>query len=130
MIRETYAPSILKAKAAKMRKETGDDRYWCRYDEHMGCKNAMSRSFSSVLTNYSGTTFQSELVTSFHTILYRTHFMVLECLYRGMFVLAIKHTTYWRTNSRINRLSMAYCIFASLRKFPLQSIIYFHCANP
>ncbi|EPE26017.1 MFS general substrate transporter [Glarea lozoyensis ATCC 20868] len=35
MIKETYAPSILKRKAAKMRKETGDDRYWCRYDNHM-----------------------------------------------------------------------------------------------
>ncbi|KAI1174480.1 major facilitator superfamily transporter [Nemania sp. FL0916] len=30
--KETYAPTILKAKAARLRKETGDDRWWCRYD--------------------------------------------------------------------------------------------------
>lgn len=33
LIPETYAPSILRKRAAKKRKETGDDRYWCRYDE-------------------------------------------------------------------------------------------------
>ncbi|KAL2072390.1 hypothetical protein VTL71DRAFT_11733 [Oculimacula yallundae] len=32
-MQETYAPAILKRKAAKMRKETGDDRWWCRYDQ-------------------------------------------------------------------------------------------------
>jgi len=30
---ETYAPAILKKKAARLRRETGDDRWWCRYDE-------------------------------------------------------------------------------------------------
>ncbi|GAP90861.1 putative major facilitator superfamily transporter [Rosellinia necatrix] len=30
--KETYAPTILKAKAARLRKETGDDRWWTRYD--------------------------------------------------------------------------------------------------
>ncbi|KAI1130674.1 major facilitator superfamily domain-containing protein [Nemania abortiva] len=30
--KETYAPAILKAKAARLRKETGDDRWWTRYD--------------------------------------------------------------------------------------------------
>ncbi|KAI0426458.1 major facilitator superfamily domain-containing protein [Xylaria sp. FL1042] len=30
--KETYAPAILKAKAARIRKETGDDRWWTRYD--------------------------------------------------------------------------------------------------
>ncbi|KAI1288669.1 major facilitator superfamily domain-containing protein [Xylaria venustula] len=30
--KETYAPTILKAKAARKRKETGDDRWWTRYD--------------------------------------------------------------------------------------------------
>ncbi|KAK5630312.1 hypothetical protein RRF57_006027 [Xylaria bambusicola] len=29
---ETYAPAILKAKAARKRKETNDDRWWTRYD--------------------------------------------------------------------------------------------------
>jgi hypothetical protein len=37
-IKETYAPVILKQKAAKMRKETGDERYWCKYDEKKSCK--------------------------------------------------------------------------------------------
>ncbi|KAG9234241.1 major facilitator superfamily domain-containing protein [Amylocarpus encephaloides] len=37
LVKETYAPVILKRKAAKMRKVTGDDRWWCRYDNnHMG----------------------------------------------------------------------------------------------
>ncbi|GJC91626.1 major facilitator superfamily transporter [Colletotrichum higginsianum] len=32
-LRETYAPTILQRKAARMRKETDDPRWWCRYDE-------------------------------------------------------------------------------------------------
>ncbi|KAI9643554.1 hypothetical protein NHQ30_008173 [Ciborinia camelliae] len=32
-VKETYAPVILIKKAAKMREETGDERYWCRYDQ-------------------------------------------------------------------------------------------------
>ncbi|KAL3426400.1 MFS transporter [Phlyctema vagabunda] len=34
-LKETYAPAILKKKAAKRRKETGDDRWWCRYDQKL-----------------------------------------------------------------------------------------------
>ncbi|KAI0202122.1 major facilitator superfamily transporter [Astrocystis sublimbata] len=30
--KETYAPTILKAKAARLRKETNDERWWTRYD--------------------------------------------------------------------------------------------------
>lgn len=38
-IKETYAPAILKKKAKKQREETGDDRWWCRYeDNHVGSK--------------------------------------------------------------------------------------------
>ncbi|KAF2655414.1 MFS general substrate transporter [Lophiostoma macrostomum CBS 122681] len=33
IIKETYAPAILRAKAAKKRKETGDDRWYSRYDD-------------------------------------------------------------------------------------------------
>lgn len=33
--RETYAPEILKRKAARLRKETGDKRWWSRYDERV-----------------------------------------------------------------------------------------------
>lgn len=32
-IEETYAPTILRKKAAKKRKETGDERWWSRYDD-------------------------------------------------------------------------------------------------
>jgi MFS family permease len=32
-MKETYAPVILRKKAAKMRKDTGDDRWYCRYDQ-------------------------------------------------------------------------------------------------
>lgn len=32
-VKETYAPSILQKKAARMRKDLDDDRWWCRYDE-------------------------------------------------------------------------------------------------
>ncbi|RFU35478.1 hypothetical protein B7463_g910, partial [Scytalidium lignicola] len=33
-IKETYAPSILKRRVKKLREETGDDRWWCRYEEN------------------------------------------------------------------------------------------------
>jgi MFS family permease len=32
-LKETYAPTILKRKAARLRKETGDPRWWCQYDQ-------------------------------------------------------------------------------------------------
>lgn len=48
-VRETYAPAILKAKAARKRKEMDDDRYWCRYDERISVaklvKTNLSRPF-------------------------------------------------------------------------------------
>jgi len=34
-VSETYAPAILKQKAARLRKETGDERWWCRYEERV-----------------------------------------------------------------------------------------------
>jgi MFS family permease len=33
MLPETYGPLLLQRRAAKMRKEMDDDRYWSRYDE-------------------------------------------------------------------------------------------------
>jgi hypothetical protein len=33
LIPETYAPAILRTRAAKRRKKTDDKRYWSRYDE-------------------------------------------------------------------------------------------------
>ena len=35
LVKETYAPTILRKRAAKMRKETGDDRWFSRYDDKM-----------------------------------------------------------------------------------------------
>ncbi|KAF7561971.1 hypothetical protein G7046_g2169 [Stylonectria norvegica] len=34
-VQETYAPTILKRKAARMRKEMDDPRWWCRYDQKL-----------------------------------------------------------------------------------------------
>lgn len=33
ILKETYSPVILKEKAELRRKETGDERYWSRYDD-------------------------------------------------------------------------------------------------
>jgi MFS family permease len=33
-LKETYAPIILQKKAAKRRSETGDQRWWSRYDQN------------------------------------------------------------------------------------------------
>ena len=53
-VRETYAPAILKAKAAKKRKDMDDDRYWCRYDERISVvqlvKTNLSRPFVLAVT--------------------------------------------------------------------------------
>lgn len=32
-VKETYVPALLKKKAAKMRKDENDERYWCEYDD-------------------------------------------------------------------------------------------------
>lgn len=32
-VRETYTPTILRQRAARRRKEEGDKRYWCQYDD-------------------------------------------------------------------------------------------------
>ncbi|KAL2257459.1 hypothetical protein VTK26DRAFT_143 [Humicola hyalothermophila] len=48
-VKETYAPTLLKRKAARMRKETGDDRWWCRHDQRISTvellKTNLSRPF-------------------------------------------------------------------------------------
>ncbi|KAI0017123.1 polyamine transporter 3 [Xylariomycetidae sp. FL0641] len=33
--KETYAPKILQRKAQRLRKDTDDERWWCRYDQHL-----------------------------------------------------------------------------------------------
>jgi MFS family permease len=40
LIKETYAPVLLQRKAAKMREETGDDRWWSRYDQRLSSKSS------------------------------------------------------------------------------------------
>ena len=49
MVKETYAPVLLQKKAARMRKETGDDRWWCRHDQRISTlqllKTNLSRPF-------------------------------------------------------------------------------------
>lgn len=53
-IRETYAPAILRKRAAERRKETGDDKWWSRYDEKKEflplLKVNLSRPFIMMLT--------------------------------------------------------------------------------
>jgi MFS family permease len=34
-VKESYAPAILKKRAEKRRQETGDERWWCRYDQKL-----------------------------------------------------------------------------------------------
>lgn len=46
IIKETYAPAILKRKAAQRRKETGDDRWWCRYEEKISVVETLKVNLS------------------------------------------------------------------------------------
>ncbi len=52
-IKETYTPTLLRKRTKQKRKQTNDDRYWCRYDLGLGIapflKN-MSRPFVLTLT--------------------------------------------------------------------------------
>ncbi|QDS72035.1 hypothetical protein FKW77_002285 [Venturia effusa] len=54
LVKETYAPAILRKMAAKKRKETGDGRWWCRYDVKKGLwpllKLNLSRPFIMAVT--------------------------------------------------------------------------------
>lgn len=54
LIKETYAPAILRRRAAKKRQETGDDRWWSRYDDKLEfwplLKMNLSRPFIMTVT--------------------------------------------------------------------------------
>lgn len=58
LVPETYAPAVLKARARKKRRETGDKRWWCRYDDEdqtstsllVALKTNMSRPIVMALT--------------------------------------------------------------------------------
>lgn len=45
-VKETYAPSILQRKAARIRKETDDDRWWCRYDNKISTVDLLKLNLS------------------------------------------------------------------------------------
>ncbi|KAH7272004.1 hypothetical protein FSOLCH5_006911 [Fusarium solani] len=53
-VKETYHPAILKRKAARLRKENDDPRWWCQYDQKVSTwhliKINMSRPFKLVAT--------------------------------------------------------------------------------
>ena len=40
-INETYSPALLQQKVKKMNKKSGDNRYWCRYDQRLGFVDLM-----------------------------------------------------------------------------------------
>ena len=54
LVKETYGPTLLQRRAARLRRETGDDRWWCRYDERVSTlvllKTNLSRPFVLALT--------------------------------------------------------------------------------
>ncbi|KAH8769082.1 MFS multidrug transporter [Diaporthe sp. PMI_573] len=45
-VSETYVPQILKQKAARRRKEEGDERYWCQYDSKKSTAQLMKVNLS------------------------------------------------------------------------------------
>ncbi|KAL2023755.1 hypothetical protein VTK56DRAFT_1469 [Thermocarpiscus australiensis] len=45
-VKETYAPTLLKRKAARLRKETGDDRWWCRHDQRISTLHLLKINLS------------------------------------------------------------------------------------
>ncbi|KAJ6038238.1 hypothetical protein N7460_008009 [Penicillium canescens] len=54
LLKETYAPTLLRKKAARLRKESGESRWWCRYDQKAGLyeilKLNLSRPFMMAIT--------------------------------------------------------------------------------
>ncbi|KAL0259748.1 hypothetical protein SLS55_005488 [Diplodia seriata] len=53
-VKETYAPTLLRKRAAKRREETGNPRWWCRYDDKTAfwplLKTNLSRPFVMAVT--------------------------------------------------------------------------------
>ncbi|RAL09550.1 MFS transporter [Aspergillus homomorphus CBS 101889] len=46
ILKETYEPIILQRKAARLRKETGDSRWWCRYDQKASLQELLKVNLS------------------------------------------------------------------------------------
>lgn len=45
-VKETYTPTILKRKAAQMRKESGDSQWWCQYDNQVSTSQVVKKNLS------------------------------------------------------------------------------------
>lgn len=45
-VKETYAPTILKRKAARLRKEMDDPRWWCQYDQRVSTAHLLKVNLS------------------------------------------------------------------------------------
>lgn len=54
LVPETYAPALLRKRASKKRQDTGDDKWWSRYDDAMAfwplLKVNLSRPFILTVT--------------------------------------------------------------------------------
>jgi len=83
LIKETYAPVLLQRKAAKIREETGDDRWWSRYDQKLSSKSfSKPNNVSGYLTfGHSPPDSQSQPFQAVCSSIHRTHIVVLECLH-------------------------------------------------
>lgn len=46
ILRESYAPILLRKKAARLRKENDDPRWWCRYDQKQSLLEIMKVNLS------------------------------------------------------------------------------------
>lgn len=46
IMRESYAPILLRKKAARLRKENDDPRWWCRYDQKQSLLEIMKVNLS------------------------------------------------------------------------------------
>jgi hypothetical protein len=46
ILKETYAPTLLQQKAARLRKETDDSRWWSRYDQKTSLSETLALNLS------------------------------------------------------------------------------------
>lgn len=46
LLKETYAPTLLQKKAARLRKETGESRWWSRYDQKASLPEVLGLNLS------------------------------------------------------------------------------------
>ncbi|KAK4124624.1 MFS general substrate transporter [Parathielavia appendiculata] len=46
LVKETYPPTLMQRKAARLRKETGDGRWWCRHDQRVSTLDLLKTNLS------------------------------------------------------------------------------------